>query len=260
VTLTVNPLPVVDAVADLSSVCTGSPVQLTASGADSYTWTPGNLTGSTVTVTPEVLPSAPSSPNPITYTVTGTSLGCSRTANITVTANPLPAVTLTANPANTVLTLPSQTVVLTANVTPAGTSYIYEWDHNGTPISNSTNSLTVDVSQVGEYGVTVSVNGTCANASNRISVIDSIVDRFYIYPNPNVGQFVIQLKNPNLVGNVTVFDSHGKRVYASINIVTRVPYQVINVDLASASSGVYVLAIYDKSGERMATERVVVRR
>ena len=246
VTLTVNPLPVVTASADLASVCTGSSVVLSATGAASYAWTPGAATGSPITVNPAVLPSNPSVPNTITYTVTGTSLGCSSTATVDVTANPLPTVTLTADPAITTLTLPSQVVTLTANVNPPGSSYTYDWTQNGNAISNNTNTLTADVLHAGEYAVTVSVNGTCASTSNSINIIDSVADRFYVYPNPNNGQFVIQLRNPNVVGNVTVFDSRGSRI-AKINVTKRTPYQVISVDLNAASAGTYVLAIYDKA-------------
>ncbi|MEO6669874.1 MAG: reprolysin-like metallopeptidase [Ferruginibacter sp.] len=265
VTLTVNPLPVLTATADPVAVCTGNTSTLTATGADSYSWTAssGTITSgantATPTVTPEVNPGTPSVPNPIVYTVTGTSLGCSSTTAVTVTANPLPVVTISADGATTLL--PYETVTLTATVNPAG-SFTYTWDHDGVVVANNnTNTITVGITELGDYGVFVSdATGTCGSNSNRITVTDSITNKFYIYPNPNAGQFVIQVKVPNLIGNVTCFDSKGSRVYAQVNVTDRIQYQVINVDLGGASSGVYVLTIYDKAGVRLATERVIVRR
>ena len=262
VTLTVNPLPVLTATADATSVCTGAAANLSATGADSYTWAPGaGLNTANVTVHPEVTVGAPGSPNPIVYTVTGTSLGCISTASVTVTANPLPVVTLNTVPANAYTTLlPYQTLLLKATVTPAG-SFFYTWTRDGVAIANTTDSLRVGVTDDGVYNVTVAdITGTCGSTSNDITILDSLNGKFYIYPNPNQGQFVIKFRNPNLVGNVTCFDSKGARVFAQVNITDRAPYQVIDVNLGGASSGVYILTIYDKGGVRLATERVVVRR
>jgi hypothetical protein len=74
-------------------VCEGSSVTLTGAGATTYTWTDGTNTpidgGS-------FLPAASS-----TYTVTGTTAGCSSTATVIVTVNPIPTVTATATPSTT---------------------------------------------------------------------------------------------------------------------------------------------------------------
>jgi hypothetical protein len=270
VTLTVKPLPSLTATATDANVCSGGSTTLDVSSdltGTTYSWTAssafGTLTGAntaTPSVTQTVDPAAPTAPLTITYTVTGTADGCSSTETTTVTSNPLPSVTLTADPSNTTITVPSTIVTLTANVTPSGSNYTYNWTQNGVAIANNSSTLQVDLAHVGEYDVTVSVNGNCASTSGKINIVDSVADKFYIYPNPNDGQFVIQLRNPNLVGNVTVFDSKGARVYAQINSVVRVPYQVISVDMKNVSSGVYILAIYDKGGERLATERIIVRR
>ncbi len=266
VTLNVNALPVVDAAADLTTVCSGGQVQLsTPAGAGSYSWTASsgtisNPSISNPTVTPVVDPSNPSAALDIIYTVTATTAGCSSTSSVTVTANPLPDVTLVASPAITALTLPSQVVTLTANVVPAGTGYTYVWTQNGSVISNSTATLPVSVSNVGEYDVTVSINGACASTSGKINIVDSIPDQFFVYPNPNDGQFSIQVRTPNLVGNVTVFDSKGARVFAQVNITDRPnAFQVISVDLRPANSGVYVLVVYDKGGERLTSQRIIVQ-
>ena len=83
-TLTVNALPTVTAPAD-QSVCAGSSVTLSGSGATSYTWNNGISNGVAFT------PSATT-----TYTVTGTDAnGCTNTATTTVTVNPIATPTFT---------------------------------------------------------------------------------------------------------------------------------------------------------------------
>lgn len=65
--LTVIPKPVLS-VAGNTAICVGNSSTLTASGANTYTWTPGNLLGSSITVTPSYN---------ISYTVSGTDVtGC----------------------------------------------------------------------------------------------------------------------------------------------------------------------------------------
>jgi hypothetical protein len=79
VSIAVNPRPTVGASSSASSVCSGSPVTLTASGATGYLWNPGNLLGSPVVVTPG---------STTTYTVTGTDgNGCTNSATAMVTVS-----------------------------------------------------------------------------------------------------------------------------------------------------------------------------
>ena len=95
VTVTVNPLPVLAISPASPSICSNSPVLLTASGATTYGWSPATglsaVSGTSVTATPLVT---------TTYTVTGTNAsGCTSTKQVTVTVNPLPVLAIT--PAST---------------------------------------------------------------------------------------------------------------------------------------------------------------
>jgi len=135
VKVTVNPLPVVNAGPD-AAVCAGVPTTLTASGAATYSWSPGtglsSTTGATVTANPA---------STTTYTVTGTSAaGCVATDQVTVTVRPLPTVsagpdkaycvggstTLTASGASTYVWSPatslSSTTAVTVTANPASTT------------------------------------------------------------------------------------------------------------------------------------------
>ena len=86
VTVTIIPLPSITVSAD-TMICQGTSINLTASGADSYSWSPitglTNSTGSIVSST---------SPSTITYSVTGTDTitGCSSIDSIHLIVKPLP--------------------------------------------------------------------------------------------------------------------------------------------------------------------------
>ena len=81
-TVTVNPLPTLGITASASTVCNGTSVTLSGSGASSYSWS-GGITNGVAFV-----PSATT-----TYTVTGTDAnGCVNTASKTITVNALPVV------------------------------------------------------------------------------------------------------------------------------------------------------------------------
>jgi hypothetical protein len=70
-------------------VCAGSSATLTGSGATTYTWNPGALTGTNVVVTPTAT---------TIYTVIGRTGTCSNTRTISLTVNPSPTVTAASSP------------------------------------------------------------------------------------------------------------------------------------------------------------------
>ncbi len=96
VTVTVTPTPVVTVSPSSTTLCQGIPLTLTASGADSYTWSPAAglsaTTGSSVDATPSTT---------TTYIATGTTGGCSSTGSATVNIIPAPIInSTTAVPSN----------------------------------------------------------------------------------------------------------------------------------------------------------------
>jgi hypothetical protein len=83
VDVAVNPIPVA-ATAATPTLCGGGSTTLTATGATTFNWMPGNMSGSSVTVSPSATE---------TYTVTGTDpSGCTNTAMVTVTVASIPTV------------------------------------------------------------------------------------------------------------------------------------------------------------------------
>lgn len=109
--ITVNALPEVFAVADLTEVCEGEIVTLTGDGATTYSWDPTADDG--VAFAPAV--------GTTTYTVTGTDdNGCENTASIDITANALPEVEATAD---------SEIICIGSDIVLSGTgATTYVWD------------------------------------------------------------------------------------------------------------------------------------
>ena len=83
-TITVNAQPVLTVSAP-PPICRNDSATVTVSGAATYSWSPGtglsSTTGSSVNASPAVT---------TTYTITGTTNGCSATKTVTVTVNPRP--------------------------------------------------------------------------------------------------------------------------------------------------------------------------
>lgn len=134
-----------------TTICPGGHVVLTATGATTYSWSPATglsgTTGATVTASPTTN---------TTYTVTGTSGGCTGTATATVTMGAGPTLT------------PSQTNVTcngastgTASVAATGgtTPYTYSWSPGGATTSNVTGLA------AGVYTVTVTSASGCSTNS-----------------------------------------------------------------------------------------------
>jgi hypothetical protein len=265
VTVTINALPTVTSASNVTQVCTGSPVTLTASGANSYSWSPVGLTGATVVVYPAVSAANPGQPNTVVYTVTGTDANnCSSTSIVNVVANPLPSVTLTANPANISL-LPGRSVTLKATVTP-NTGFTFIWRKDGVVIPNySADSLVVTVDKIGSYTVEAAdANGFCNRTSAALQIRDSITGTVFVYPNPNRGQFVVSLYNNISNTNelrsqsVTIFDSKGARIQTKV-FATNQGYNLMNINLEGVQAGIYFVVVRDGYGTQIATGKVFVR-
>jgi len=159
--VTVNPLPVVG-ISPLvaATICSGGGITLTASGANTYVWTPSTGLSSTTTASVNANPTAT-----ITYTVTGTDgNGCVNTATKLVTVNGLPTVTIT----------PSTPVTfcqgLNANLTANGAA-TYVWSP-ATGLSGTSGS-TVNASPAATttYTVTGTATNGCINTATKLVTI-----------------------------------------------------------------------------------------
>jgi gliding motility-associated-like protein len=151
ITVTVNPLPIINAGNDIT-ICLGQEVDLTATGGVSYDWDNGGGTGSPSTVTPGAS---------TTYTVTATDAnGCVNTDQmvVTVVAAPNPVIT-----ADVTVSTPTLNVVFTNSSTNAN-SYTWNLGDGSAPINTTTlGTQNGSYSNVGIYNVTLTAaNDFCA--------------------------------------------------------------------------------------------------
>ncbi|MBI4646661.1 MAG: gliding motility-associated C-terminal domain-containing protein, partial [Bacteroidia bacterium] len=147
VLVTVNSLPAANAGIDLT-VCAGTSVILSGSGAVSYTWDNG------VTDVVAFTPTATT-----TYTVTGTdAIGCMDTDDVTVTVNPLP----NADAGNDTTVVFGTGVSLTAS---GGGTYLWN-------TADTTATIFVYATDTTPYYVTVTLNGCSDVDSVTVNIIN----------------------------------------------------------------------------------------
>lgn len=145
VNVTVSPLPLITA--NSPSICAGTAGTLTATGADTYTWSTGQASAS-ITVNPA---------SAMTYTVHGTNLfGCTNSFTTSVNVNVLPVITVNS---------PSLCVGSTETLTAHGATS-YTWS-----TGQAANSVTVNPVATTDYTVTgTDLNGCSDMAVATVSV------------------------------------------------------------------------------------------
>ncbi len=251
-TVTVNPIPAANITAGgATTFCQGNTVVLTASAGSSWLWSNGATTQS-ITV---------GTTGNYSVTVTNAS-GCfASSLGTAVTVSPNPVATITAAPYTSLF--PGLSTTLTANVTPPG-SYNYSWFKNGVLVPGATTATLsgIDLGDVGSYTVTVT-NTTglaCSNTSPAMVIADSATTKLFIYPSPNGGQFSVAYYTPGTGAKNTlvIYDSKGAQVYSRSYALTS-PYQIMSVDLRQHGRGIYRVALFDKTGKKMADGSVVIQ-
>ena len=226
VIVTVNFSPVVNAGVD-QTVCIGTSVTLSGSGATSYIWNNGITNGTPFT------PSLGS----LTYTLTGTSNGCSATDQVIVTVNAVDNYSVSVSgPVATVTTLPLAT---------------YQWfdcdNGNANIIGETNSSYTASVN--GNYGVIINQNG-CTSTSSCVFIDITIIGNnatypeINIYPNPTNGilniYFGQDLKNVNIV----MEDIIGQNVLEIKE--NQAKGTLKSIDLTKFAKGIYFININNK--------------
>lgn len=187
VTVTVHPLPNVTTGPPLS-ICNGSTIQLTSSGAISYSWSPNTNLTCTNCQTPTASPTTTT-----TYTVTGTDAnGCYNTAQVVVTVNNIPNVTV--NPAAAICAGSSATLQANGATT-------YSWSPNtGLSCANCANP-TASPTSTTTYIVTGTSAGNCS---------DTGMVTLTVNPQPVIS---ISGNQPLCLGTSTVLTASGASSY-----------------------------------------------
>ncbi|MEI6118252.1 MAG: T9SS type A sorting domain-containing protein [bacterium] len=150
--VTVNPKPVATITSNPSNatICMGQSLYLAANGGTSATWYPGSISGLTYTPTPTF--------NTMYTSVVSNVYGCSDTATINVTVNPLPTVTVSTTPFGGNICNGTS-----ATITASGSTATYLWNdnfvgsvHTVTPGTTTTYTVT----GTNSFGCTASASAT----------------------------------------------------------------------------------------------------
>ena len=242
VSLTVNNNPTVTATSSPTAICVGASANLTAAGASTYTWNPGPLTGSLVSV----------SPNATTiYTLTGASSeGCVKTETVSLTVNNNPTLT----------TAPSPTAICvgtSANLTASGAS-TYTWNPGpfigslvsvspttttlytvtGTSATGCTNTQTVSLTVNNNPTVTAisSPTAICVGASANLTAAGA--STYTWNPGPLTGSLVSVSPTITTIYTVTGTNAAGCVKTETVNIVVNsLPSILTNVNTNTVCLG-----------------------
>lgn len=203
-TLTVKPLPTATITGN-TTLCEGEITTLTANGGISYAWSNAATTNSINVGQSGV------------YTVTGTNAeGCSNTADVTVTVNPLPTITIGGN--TTVCAGSSTTLI-------ASGANSYSW-------STGDNTASVNVNAFGVYTVTGTSSEGCSNTTS-VTVLVSQLPVITITGETDI-----------CTGESTTLTANGGETYLwndgttanSLTVSTAGTYQVIGYNAAGCNA------------------------
>ncbi|HEV7232181.1 MAG TPA: PKD domain-containing protein [Bacteroidia bacterium] len=242
-TITVNALPHVSIASNPpnGSVCAGSSLTLTATGASTYSWT-GSITNG-VAFTPA---------GPGSYTVTATDANnCSATANIGVTVNALPTVTLNFTGHDT--TGSCQSSVNLTGGTPAGGNY------SGTGVNN--NSFSPSAVGNGNYTITYMYSDSHGCSASKSAVLhvlpcplfiqEQTLNPLKVYPNPSNG--IITVETPGQTGTLEVMNLIGEVLYTQ-----KITQMVETLSLNTQANGVYLIRMVDAKG--ISVQRIIIQK
>ena len=177
--------PVIVLTSPTNVICAGNSFALSASGADTYSWSPS--IGLNMTTGSNVISSTM---NSATYTVTGTiaSSGCSGQGTIVISVSPLPSVSINASSTNICA---NETAILTAN---GANNYLWS-SMNGVAISTAS-MITVSPDTTTTYMLIGYNQLGCADTAyttiNSVAFPDVVVD---VLPDEGCDPLVVKFDN-----------------------------------------------------------------
>ncbi len=233
------------------TICKGDTTTLTANGASTYVWFPNSIHGDSISVSPL---------STTTYSVVGTSLsGCSDTAIVIITVNPVPFVTLNLSQVDTqCVTINS--VALNGGFPLGGTfSGIGVSGNNFHPSATGLGTFAITYTYTNLNGCSSYATGSIfVAACTGISPVGNELSGLEIYPSP-ANQFVtIQLKNleeKNL--EIKITNVYGQTVIEKEEENISKNFEK-HIDVSGLNNGIYFISI--QSGENIFTRKIIIQR
>ncbi len=218
------------------TVCPGTMLTLVASGASvsSYTWWPSGIQSATLTNVPLALYQ--------TYIVYSTDVNaCSYTTtsyayvypDVSLSINPISGITCVGSGQSFTLAISSANTY-TWNTGPFTTSI------SVTPTNTTTYSVTGMSGAGCSYTAASTITVSTCTGINEISVSNSPIN---ILPNPNNGDFILQISKEMENGELKIYNNMGQVIY------TKTIYKDTNeIKLQNIASGLYYLMLKDENG------------
>ncbi len=192
----INPIPNIQINPPNVDLCIGQSTTLTASGGNTYNWSPSTNLSSTNTAITTANPIAT-----ITYTVNGTSAaGCSSSASVVVTTHAPPIIAATPSP---VTICNGNNTVLTVNG-----ANTYQWSPSASLSSGTGNNVTANPIINTNYQVIGSDNNGCTDTTNVLVNVNEVTINLNSNFNICIGDNVNITANTN-PGTATLVWSNG---------------------------------------------------
>ncbi len=211
----VNPNPTVTASASNSSICSGNTVSLSAIGALTYTWLPGNIISPNTTVSPS---------SSIIYTVTGSyANGCTNTKTISINVTITPTLNIVAT--GTFICLGNSVTIVGSGATS------YSWNTGSTSSSIiATPTLNTTYALTGTNGI------NCTDTKSINIIVNTNTVNINVISSPTV---ICSGNNANIIasGALTYSWSTGS-TNSNINVspITSTVYTVTGNDISNCSN------------------------
>lgn len=240
ITITVNPLPTVNANASATSVCAGTMVTLTGSGTlSTYAWDNNETNGVAFPADSTTL-----------YTVTATDgLGCSTTDSVLVTVNALPTVTFSMSQGS----ICQDDASLNLTGLPSGGTFSGPGVTGSTFDPSSLSGLQMIVYTYTDSNSCVGTSSDGVTVDACVGVVENgaLLTNVTVYPNPTIGDFTLDLGYvPEQAVTVEVFNSLGQTVEAFTMTSDKV-----QINLSEVQGGIYMIRITD--GAAVTIARVI---
>jgi len=105
--------------------------------------------------------------------------------------------------------------------------------------------------QCPEYGKMIEVD-SLTTSLNKISNIKTPS----LFPNPNNGQFTIQLSGISSQSSVEIYNVLGEKVFSRSNI----NYSTLKIDLSGQPNGVYLYRVMNENGNVVSNGKFVIEK